>query len=197
MVNKKHDTHEDIEVTDESIVDTEIDLETMDERKEDKIKSLREKISQLEDDKKDAQNQLQLAKADFLNARKRIDEDRAFDKIRNARLSVEKLLPLCDSFQMAMNDKEGWSKADESWRKGVEGIYTQLQHILSSYGVTALSPVGEPFDPHKHEAIGTESVNSDDRVDTVVSVVQPGYEITVNEAAHLIRPARVTTGIIA
>jgi molecular chaperone GrpE len=95
---------------------------------------------------------------------------------------------------MAMSDTEAWEKADSSWRKGIEGIHAQLQNILKDAGVSALNPVGEPFDPNKHEAVGTEEVTDKKLDDTVVSVMQNGYEITLDGKTEIIRPARVTTG---
>ena len=96
---------------------------------------------------------------------------------------------------MAMNNTEVWEKADKSWRVGVEGINMQLMNILNSYGVKAVDPTGDAFDPQKHEAVGTEEVTDKKLVDKVVSVIQRGYEMTQDGETHLIRPARVTTGI--
>jgi molecular chaperone GrpE len=109
---------------------------------------------------------------------------------------MEELLPLCDSFQMAINDKDAWGKADETWRKGIEGIHLQLKNILESNGVAEVIPEGEAFDPHKHEAVGTEEVTNMKEQDVVISVVQRGYEITTGDKTEMIRPARVTTGIV-
>lgn len=189
----------DIEVettNDEDTAMEEPELVDVEEKSEGKIKKMRDKITRLEEEKKDLSDELQRAKADFLNARKRLDEERARDKVRYRKQHIEELLPLCDSFQMAMNDKEAWEKADEAWRKGVEGIQTQLMRILESYGVKTFNPQGERFDAHRHEAIGTEVVDDEKLVDTVVSVVQLGYEMTTGDTTEIIRHARVTTGIM-
>jgi molecular chaperone GrpE len=109
---------------------------------------------------------------------------------------VEELLPLCDSFQMAMSNKETWEKADENWRNGVSGIYNQLMRIVESYGVKAIDPTGEPFDPYRDEAIGTEEVTDEKMVDTVISVLQRGYEMKVGDSIEVVRHAKVTTGVL-
>ena len=93
-----------------------------------------------------------------------------------------------------MSNKEAWEKADETWRKGVEGINAQLNRIVSSYGVEVIDPAGEDFNPHLHEAIGTEPVDSKEMQDKIVSVIQLGYQIKDGERTEVIRPARVTTG---
>lgn len=196
MVNmKKNDTDLEVEITnDESSESFETELIEDEVSAEAKAKKLREKLAICEEEKKKYLDDLQLAKADFLNARKRLDEERTRDRIRYKISHVEELLPLCDSFEMAMNDKEAWSKADPSWRTGVEGIYSQLNRLLASYGVTSVSPVGEHFDPYKHEAVGTEEVEDKKLEDVVISVVQLGYEIKSEGKTEMIRPARVTTG---
>src|SRR5690606_18894440 len=119
--------------------------------------------------KRQLRDELQRARADFLNAKRRIEEERAHDRLRSKKQHIEELLPLCDSFHMAMNDKETWEKADKAWRTGIEGIYALLLRILKEAGVQVIDPLGEAFDPNKHEAVGTEVVNDKKMEDTVVS----------------------------
>ena len=107
---------------------------------------------------------------------------------------MEALLPLADSFHMAMANKAVWEQADENWRKGIEGINSQLLQILKDNGVVPVDPSGEAFDPARHEAIGTTEVE-DNEIDKVVMVMQQGYEMTLGDKTELIRPARVTTGV--
>jgi molecular chaperone GrpE len=97
---------------------------------------------------------------------------------------------------MAMKDKEVWERADDSWRKGIEGIYSQLERLLANYQVKVIDPIGEAFDPHRDEAVGTEQVEDEKMIDRVISVVQRGYEMKIGDSADIIRHARVTTGIM-
>lgn len=199
MVNMKHENNDDIEMEHTIDEDTGFnDTELVDEEatSKDKQKQLREKLATCEEDKKKILDESQLAKADFLNAKKRLEEERIRDRERSKIRHMEELLPLCDSFQMAMSDKEAWEKADETWRKGIEGIHSQLMGILESNGVKEVIPEGEAFDPYKHEAVGTEEVEDKKKQDVVISVVQRGYEMTIDGKTEAIRPARVTTGIV-
>ena len=199
MVNMNENEYEEDleEVTDEEDTDIEEpELVDVEEANGKKLKDLREKIARLDTEKKQLLDETQRARAEFLNARKRLEEERAKDKQRFIRKHAEELLPLCDSFQMAMSNTEVWEKADKSWRTGIEGIHMQLLNVLDSYGVTPLHPLGEAFDPYKHEAVGTEEVEDEALQDTIVSVVQRGYEMTHNGTTEIIRPARVTTGIL-
>jgi len=195
MVNMNDNEHEDFEeVTDENNEIEESELEEVEELSNNKMKDLREKIARLDTEKKELLEESQRTRAEFLNVRKRLEEDRIKDRQRFVKQHAEELLPLCDSFQMAMSNKEVWEKADKAWRTGVEGIQMQLMNILDSYGVTVVEPLGETFDPYKHEAVGTEEVTDKKLQDKVISVVQRGYEMTQNGNTELIRPARVTTG---
>jgi len=196
MVNMNDKEIDDLEeITDENIETREPELEDVEELSETKMKDLREKIARLNTEKKEILEESQRTRAEFLNARRRLEEERAQDKKRTQRQHAEELLPLCDSFQMAMGNTEIWEKADKSWRTGVEGISMQLMNILNSYGVKSVDPTGEAFNPEKHEAVGTEEVTDKELEDTVVSVVQRGYEMTQDGDTYMIRPARVTTGI--
>lgn len=196
-MNEENDVDVEIETTNDEDLDLEeTELVDVEEKSGNKIKKLREKLSHCEEEKKQLQDDLQRTRADFLNARKRLEEERARDHIRHRKEHIEELLPLCDSFEMAMSNKEAWEKTDEIWRKGIEGINNQLMRLLSSYGVKAIEPKGEPFDPYRDEAVGTEAVTDEKLVDTVVSVLQRGYEIQVGDNTEVIRHARVTTGVL-
>ncbi len=197
MVNKKHENknQEDLEITNEDIEINVPDLEEVEAREVDIIKSLRDKLKVCEGSKRESLEEMQRVKADFLNARKRLEEERYKDRDRAIVAHVERLLPLADSFQLAIADKATWEKADANWRRGIEGIYSQLQNILSGYGVKTIDPTGQPFNPHKHEALSMVPVSAKDEHDKVVGVVQMGYELQkADGTTEQIRPARVAIG---
>ena len=154
------------------------------------IKKLREKIKTLEAEKVEYLTGWQRAKADLINARKRDEGDRAeFTKFANENL-ISDLMPVLESFDMAMANKEAWEKADKNWRQGVEYIYSQLYKVLKENGVKEINPINETFDNNFHEAIAHEHV-ADQKLDNkVLSVVQKGY--TLN--GKLIKAARVKVG---
>ncbi len=195
MVNEHDNTDVDFDVTDEEENEHE-DIELADEEAAgaQKMKQLRQKLAACDEEKRQILEDAARTQADFLNARRRLEGERAQDKIRYTKKHIEALLPLCDSFEMAIGNKEAWEKADEGWRKGIEGIHTQLQQLLKSYAVAEIDANGVDFDPHKHEAIGTTPVTDKKLQDKVIHVLQKGYEINVDGKMEVIRPARVTTG---
>jgi molecular chaperone GrpE len=199
MVNTNNDTNQDdVEITTEE-AHTEFsdpDLDTSEASHKDIISSLREKLKASEAGRKEAQEEMQRIKADFLNAKRRLEEERLRDKNRSVLNHVEALIPLCDSFMLAMSDKATWEKADPQWRKGVEGISSQLEQLLRTYRVARLEPLGATFNPREHEALSMTPTTDNAAHDTVVNVIQPGYEITYTDGTkELVRPARVSIGV--
>ncbi len=196
MVNEHDSTDVDFDVEDDGHHEVE-DLELSDEEATGalKMKQLRQKLAKCDEEKRQILEDAAREKADFLNARRRLEGERAQDKIRFTKKHVEALLPLSDSFEMARSDKGAWESASENWRKGIEGIHTQLQQLLTSYGVSGIDADGANFDPYKHEAISTTPVTDKKLDHKVIHVLQNGYEIKVDDTMEVIRPARVTTGV--
>lgn len=194
MVNDK-DFDEEIEITENDHHELD-ELELSDEETTgaDKLKQLRQKINRLTEEKQQVMEEAARERADFLNARRRLEAERVSDKVRITKKHIEALLPLADSFEMARADKDTWEKADENWRKGIEGIHSQLQRLIESNAVKVIDPQGATFDPHKHEAISLAPTDDKKLHDTVITVLQKGYEIDVNGTMEVIRPARVIIG---
>lgn len=142
------------------------------ENASDAIKKLKEKLKVAIAEKQEHLNNWQRDKAEFLNARKRDQESQKdFARFSNESL-ISELIPVLDSFDMAMGNKEAWEKADKNWRVGVEYIANQLKKILGEFGLKEIDPIGKKFDPMRDEAIedGKQS-------DTVTTVIQKGYEL--------------------
>lgn len=191
--NNENEVFNDLESVDEELVD-EAELEDIEEHSIQNIKKLKAQIKSCEAEKMEHLENLQRAKAEFLNAKRRIEEERQSDKEKAVVKQIEKLLPLCDSFQMAMSDKATHESTDLTWRKGIDSIYNQLQSIMGSYGVRELSPIGEVFNPALHDAMTNISVEKKEDDHKIISVVQNGYIRNTGDKDELIRPARVTVG---
>jgi molecular chaperone GrpE len=156
----------------------------------DTIKKLREKLKKALEEKQEYLTGWQRAKADLINARKRDETDRTeFVKFANERL-IDGLIPVLDSFELAMGNKEAWEKADKNWRVGVESIAGQLKKALSDAGLEEVNPTGQKFDPMRDEAAVYEPVDSEDKNHTIINVVQKGYNLN----GRPMRPAKVKVG---
>jgi molecular chaperone GrpE len=194
-----NNNEEEIEETDDleplqDDIAPEEELEDIEENGEAKLKKIKLELKECKNEKMGYLEDLQRAKAEFLNAKRRLEEERVLDKERAVTKQIEKLLPMCDSFHMAMSDKKAWDAIDPTWRRGVESIYTQLQSILTSYGVEEVHPQGVEFNPQEHEAMTSVTVGDKAHHDTIVSVIQNGFVRKINDKVQLIRPARVIVG---
>ena len=193
VANKDNEMDESLEPTGEDNFD---EPELVDEEAsgQDKLKTLRGKLKVCEEEKRQHLEDLQRARADFLNSKKRLEEEALRRQERHETDHIEKLLPLCDSFAMAMNDEKAWETTPESWRKGMEGIHNQLLNLLASYNIAVVNPLGETFDPNIHEAVSNVPVEEKTEDGKIISVLQLGYVRKANGKKTTIRPARVTVG---
>jgi molecular chaperone GrpE len=147
-------------------------------------------VTKLAADLQDLRQTLLRRQADFDNYRKRIERERTDDSKRYTARVVEALIPIVDSFEQAL---AAHREAEyESYRKGFELIYKQLLDNLTKLGVERLEPVGQPFDPHSHQALDrTETNQSEDG--TILQVYQPGYVFH----GRVLRPAMVRVAVHA
>jgi molecular chaperone GrpE len=138
----------------------------------------------------EAQDALARRQADFENYRKRVERERGETHDRIVAEVARKLLPVIDNLGRAL-DSERTIEARESkefrhFLHGVELISKQLNEVLESFGIQPIAAVGEPFDPHVHEAVVTEA-SDDYEPDTVMEEITRGYRI----GDRLLRPAMV------
>ena len=147
-----------LQETTEDVVFEEENNETEDVDLRGKVKELRTKLKDAEAKAQEYLTGWQRAKADLINARKRDEEDKK-DLVKFANESlIAELLPVLESFDMAMGDKEEWEKIDKNWRIGVEYIASQLKKTLADNGLGEIDPLGEPTDPNRDEAVKHELV---------------------------------------
>lgn len=123
------------------------------------------------------------AKADADNIRKRAQEDIAkAHKFAVENFSSE-LLAVRDSLEAALAVQNATL---ESMKSGVEITHRQLTSVFERFSVRELNPVGEKFDPHRHQAMSM--VESEAPPNTVVQVFQKGYLLH----DRVLRPALVS-----
>lgn len=151
------------------------------------VKKLREDLKTVRKEKEEYLTGWQRAKADYVNLQK--DSDAKYKELRTMVTGnmVEDLLPVLDSFNMAMGNKEAWEKVDANWRNGVEYIHQQFLRVLADNNVTALDQVDVMFDPMLHESIETIPTDDESKDHKIAQVVQTGYKI----GEKVVRPARV------
>lgn len=128
------------------------------------------------------------ARAEMENVRRRAQEDVSKANKFAIESFAESLLPARDSLEMALTVA---APTVENLREGVSATLRQLVAALEKNRVIELNPVGEKFDPNRHQAISTVPAASTEppvAVNHVVAVLQKGY--LINE--RVLRPALVT-----
>jgi molecular chaperone GrpE len=150
----------------------------------------RAELKRVEAENADLKNQLARRQADFENYRKRVERERNETYNRVVADVATKLLPVSDNLKRAL-DAESSVEAAESdefrhFLSGVDLIWKQLNGVLEALGVKPIPSVGEPFDPHVHEAVVTEATDEYEP-DTVIQEIVAGYRL----GDKLIRPALV------
>jgi molecular chaperone GrpE len=123
------------------------------------------------------------AKAEADNIRKRAQVDIANAHKYALESFAGELLPVRDSLQAALTADNATLDA---LRQGVQLTLRQLDSAFEKFAIKEVDPVGDKFDPHKHQAMTT--VESDRTPNTVVHVLQKGYLLH----DRVLRPALVT-----
>ncbi len=130
----------------------------------------------------------QRVQADFVNYKRRVEQEREEQvKLAHSRLML-KLLPVLDDFERAMDSLKA-DLAGLHWVQGVGHIYRKLQAILEGEGLERIEALGHDFDPKLHEAVVYEEVGQEED-GKVLSVFQNGYKLH----DRVIRPAMVKVG---
>ncbi len=144
--------------------------------------------AELEKVRRDAQNNLegwQRTLAEFQNYKRRTERETR-ESYQNASNDVLKsLLPIIDDFERAMTNVPEPLQA-EPWLQGVTLIQRKFTHLLNEFNVTQIDPVGELFDPKRHEAIGVDE-STEVESGHVSTVLQKGYVA----GEQVLRPAIV------
>jgi len=144
------------------------------------------RISELQRDLTSERDKMLRLAAEFDNYRKRMMRERLEAEGRGkAELVKEILEPMDDIARFAHVDP---AVTDSSTLvEGVAMVERKLEKTMKAAGLEVVNPVGEAFDPTKHEAVGTEPAQAPEEDGTVGRVYQLGYTFR----GQLLRPARV------
>ena len=140
------------------------------------------KIAELEAALEEAKASALYIKAEGENIRRRAMDD--IDKARKFALEKfsNELLAVKDSLDAALLIEATDVK---SYKDGVELTSKQLLSVFDKFNIAEINPLGEKFDPNKHQAISM--LENSGEPNTVINVLQKGY--TLNE--RVLRPALV------
>ena len=133
----------------------------------------------------DWQDKFLRAKADYQNLQKRAAEQQR-NAIHYANADFARaLLQVLDDFERTLEAAEKAPEAD-SVVAGVKLVYEKLLKLLGDHDVEPIESLGQPFDPHLHEALMQEPSETLPP-DSVLREIQRGYKLH----DRVLRPSRV------
>lgn len=109
--------------------------------------------------------------AEFENFKKRIDREKVQFRQFAAAEAVKSLLPVLDSFELALKSIKG----DDKISKGLEMIYGQFYSALESQGLRPIKAMGGRFDPYRHEVLLQDETDDERKDRVIVEEFQKGY----------------------
>jgi molecular chaperone GrpE len=143
------------------------------------------KLAQLESERDEYLDTLRRVQAEFENYRKRVIKEQTALVDRATEGLVERLLPVLDSFELALKNIDAADSDDiENVRKGVELVYAELLGVLEKAGLSRVEAQGKPFDPNEHEAVMQDDGEGEP---VVADVLRTGYTLK----GRVLRPAMV------
>ena len=148
------------------------------------LNKLKEQLKKSEDKAHKHWDELLRAKAELENSRKRLERD-----VENAhKYAVEKfvqdLLPVIDSLEMGINAAKEMDADIHKVKEGTELTLKMFNDCASKFGVEAIDPTGQAFNPELHQAMSIQESNEHEP-DSVIAVMQKGYLLN----GRLVRPA--------
>jgi len=157
----------------------------------DKVKKLKEELKSVRKEKDEYLDGWQRAKADFVNFKKRTEEEKKKFAQYAAEDFILKLLPALDSFDHAFKNKETWESVPKDWRLGMEFIHSQILNTLKDHGVEEMNCLHQNFDPQYHHSIEMVGVENEEDDGKIVEVIQKGYKLS----DKIIRHPNVKVGV--
>ena len=150
-----------------------------------RISALEEELAKAEEQAAEYLDGWQRSRAEYANARKRLEKERVEAYSRAAVDYAKKMLPVLDDFNRALENAPENIEQDD-WFEGIALVARKMNSILEDLRLEKIDAVGQPFDPNVHDALAlTEAEGFESG--TVVEEVQSGYRI----GDRVIRPALV------
>jgi molecular chaperone GrpE len=134
-----------------------------------------EKVQAIEAERDKFKDAAARARADFLNYQGRAAKDLERAEELSLRRYVSELLPILDSLDLARHDASGEKVDAQRVKEALEMIGTSLGQVLTVRGLERIEAKGRTFDPTIHEAVAKRPVQGDEKPNTVVEELRPGY----------------------
>ncbi len=127
----------------------------------------------------------QRAQADFLNFKRRTEQERNEVVMLASATLMLSLIPVLDDLERAL-ESVSEKLSGFTWVDGIELIYRKLKATLEGHGLSEIKALGEPFDPNCHEA----ALYAEGEEGKVIEELQKGYRLH----DRVLRPSMVKVG---
>lgn len=182
----KRDQHDEEAAASEQDEARQAPAESAESSEDARVQELEEKLREAEARAEDNWNQFLRARAEMENARRRAQKD--VDQARRQGLEklAGELLPVKDSLEMGLAAAQESNADVAKLTEGTELTLKMLSQAMDKFEITEVDPMGQKFDPERHEAMATQP-SAEHEPNTVIHVVQKGYMLD----DRLLRPAMV------
>ena len=153
---------------------------------EDPVEKLESDLQAARLEAAEAKENMLRMQADMENLRKRLVREHEKSRLRTLEHFMSDLFPVRDSLERGLEAASDPAATVEALTEGKQLIMKMLAKAMGDHGLTTIDPVGEPFDPEKHEAM-TMLTSDQHPENTVIDVIEKGYQLH----DRLIRPAKV------
>jgi molecular chaperone GrpE len=147
---------------------------------ENEILQFKKQVLKLENERAELAETVRRRQLDFDNYKKRVERDRGETFASQVGNLIKQMLPVLDNMNRALDfaaaHSDGRSQDFHQFFEGIVMVNQQLNDVLADMGVSQISSVGEPFDPHFHEAVATE-VSAEFPPNTVTGELLRGYRV--------------------
>ena len=129
------------------------------------------------------------AQAETQNVRRRLEQEKQTAATYAATGFARDMLSVKDNLDRALAAIPDDLRQDERMKAlvaGIEATGRELDTVFQRNGITRVEAIGQPLDPHRHQAM-VEIPSDEAEPGTIVQEMQPGYMIK----DRLLRPALV------
>jgi molecular chaperone GrpE len=147
-----------------------------------------DRLAELERQLEEAKSKALYAVADTQNVRRRLEQELQQATSYAAAGFARDMLAIKDHLDRALaavSDELRADKTASQFLAGIEATSRELEAVFQRHGVTRIKSVGEPLDPHRHQAM--MEMPSNEQPGTIIEEMQPGYVMK----DRLLRPALV------
>jgi molecular chaperone GrpE len=147
-----------------------------------------DRVAELERQLEEANSKALYAAAEIQNVRRRLEQEKQQASAYATTQFAKDMLAIKDHLERALaavTDELRGDPAATQFLAGIEATGRELEQVFARHGVSRIKSIGEPLDPHRHQAM--MEIPSDQAPGTIVEEMQPGYMIR----DRLLRPALV------